>query len=73
MSTAHKLLADALGSIVLIKLRSGVVRGKLRTFDMHLNIVLEDAEEVREEGNKPLGRILIRGDNVIFVSPVVNG
>ena len=62
-----------MGSIVLKKLRSGVVRGKLRTFDMHLNIVLEDAEEVREEGNRPLGRILIRGDNVIFISPVLNG
>ncbi|ABU82158.1 LSm family protein [Ignicoccus hospitalis] len=68
--TAHKVMAEAIGKIVLVKLRDGKVRGRLKTFDMHLNIVLEDAEEVREDQTRPLGTILIRGDGVVFVSPV---
>ncbi|UXD21211.1 snRNP Sm [Ignicoccus pacificus DSM 13166] len=68
--TAHKVLAESLGSIVLVKLKTGKVRGKLKTFDMHLNIVLEEAEEVSDDKTRPLGTILIRGDSVVFVSPV---
>ena len=68
--TAHKLMAESIGSIVLVKLKDGKVRGKLKTFDMHLNIILEDAEEIRGDETRPLGTILIRGDGVVFVSPV---
>ncbi len=71
METAHKLLAESLGAIVLVKLKAGKVRGRLRSFDQHLNLVLEEAEEVKEDGGtRPLGTILIRGDNVVLVSPV---
>ncbi len=70
VDTAHKVLAEAVGGLVLVKLREGKVRGRLKTFDMHLNIVLEDAEEIKGEQTRPLGTILIRGDSVVFVSPV---
>jgi len=70
VDTAHKVLAEAVGGLVLVKLRDGKVRGKLKTFDMHLNIVLEDAEEIKGDKTRPLGTILIRGDGVVFVSPV---
>ncbi len=69
--TTHKFLAESIGNIVLVKLKdNGKVRGRLKTFDMHLNIVLEDAEEVKGDEVRPLGTVLIRGDSVVLVSPV---
>jgi len=69
--TTHKVLAESIGSMVLVKLKGGKeVRGKLRSYDQHLNIVLEEAEEVREDGStRKLGTIVIRGDNVVLTSP----
>jgi small nuclear ribonucleoprotein len=46
------------------------VRGKLYSFDQHMNLVLEEAEDVTNtEVVKKLGTIIVRGDNVILVSP----
>lgn len=57
---------------VLIKLKGGrEVRGVLKSFDMHMNLILEDSEEISKDGNsKKLGTIIIRGDNVVMISPV---
>jgi len=43
--------------------------GKLVAFDIHINIVLEDAEE-HIDGNlqRKLGRVFIRGDTIILIS-----
>ncbi len=69
--TAHKLLAASIGKTVLVKLKGNKeVRGKLKSFDHHLNIVLEEAEELYPDGTqRKLGLIIIRGDNVVMVSP----
>jgi len=69
--TARRILVESVGSIVLVKLKGNrEVRGKLKSFDQHLNIVLEDAEEIREDGTpRKLGTIVIRGDNVVLISP----
>lgn len=71
--TTVSLLNASLGSDVLIKLKGGrELRGKLRSFDQHLNIVLEGAEELRQNGEvRKLGLVLIRGDNVVLVSPAM--
>ncbi len=67
---AQRLLSENLGKIVLVKLRGNrLLRGSLRSFDQHLNIVLDNAEEVLENGTRRLGTVIIRGENVIFVSP----
>ena len=67
------LLSKSLDQRVLIKLKgSRELRGKLRGFDQHMNLVLENAEEVtygEEEKVKSLGTIIVRGDNVIIISP----
>jgi small nuclear ribonucleoprotein len=69
---AAKVLSESIGKIVLIKLRGDRnLRGKLRSFDIHLNIVLDDAEEVRDDGtSRRLGTVVIRGENVVLISPV---
>ncbi len=65
-----ELLSKSLGNIVLVKLKGGrEVRGILRSYDQHLNLVLENAEEMRESRIRKLGTIIVRGDNVVFISP----
>jgi len=67
---AQRLLSENLGKIVLVKLRGGkLLRGSLKSFDQHLNIVLDNAEAVSEESSEKLGKVIIRGENVIFISP----
>ena len=68
---AVQILEDSLGKTVLIRLRGGKsIRGKLRGFDQHLNLVLEKAEDVTNMENiEELGLIIVRGDNVVMISP----
>jgi small nuclear ribonucleoprotein len=65
------LLSMSLNNIVLVKLKGGrQLRGKLKNYDAHLNLTLDDAEEIIDEGeNTILGTIILRGDNVIIISP----
>ncbi len=44
--------------------------GKLKAFDIHINVVLEEAEE-RENGEvkRKLGVVFIRGDTITIISP----
>lgn len=68
---AQRLLSENVGRLILVRLRGNkVLRGVLRSFDQHLNIVLEDAEEILENGSRRLGVVVIRGENVILMSPV---
>ena len=68
---AVQILEESLGKTVLIRLRGGKsIRGQLRGFDQHLNLVLEKAEEVSDKNNvEELGLIIVRGDNVVMISP----
>ena len=69
--TATKIFEKSLNETVLVQLKGGRdVRGKLFSFDQHMNLVLEDAEEISNaSGPRKLGTIVIRGDNVVLVSP----
>ena len=43
--------------------------GKLKSFDIHINIVLEDVEErVNGEATRKLGVVFIRGDTITIIS-----
>jgi small nuclear ribonucleoprotein len=69
---ATKILEESLGKIVLVRLKgSKSIRGKLASFDQHMNLVLEDAEDVSQasENVEKLGVIIVRGDNVVIISP----
>lgn len=66
-----QILEESIGKTVLVRLRSGKrLRGKLKGFDQHLNLVLEETEDTTDTENvKKLGVIIVRGDNVILISP----
>ncbi|MFQ6134684.1 MAG: LSM domain-containing protein [Nitrososphaerales archaeon] len=67
---AIRVLDESVGETVLIKLKGGkIIRGVLEGFDQHMNLVLKESEEVTEEGSKNLGTIVVRGDNVVLISP----
>lgn len=65
------ILEESLGKTVLVRLRGGrSIRGRLKGFDQHLNLVLEEAEDTTDrEKVRKLGTIIVRGDNVVIVSP----
>ena len=66
------VLNNALNNNVLIKLKGEVeIRGTLASFDVHMNLVIENGEELKNgELKRKLGTVLLRGDTVVFVSPV---
>lgn len=64
---------DVLGSsvdktiIVKTKLGEDIV-GVLKAFDSHINIWLDDAK-IQGEKEINIGKVLIRGDNIVYISP----
>ncbi|URD87064.1 Small nuclear ribonucleoprotein E, partial [Musa troglodytarum] len=45
------------------------IEGRIIGFDEYMNLVLEEAEElnVKKKTRKPLGRILLKGDNITLM------
>lgn len=56
---------------VIVELKNGYrYIGKLNAFDIHINIVLNDAEEHKDnEFKRKLGTVFIRGDTITVISP----
>ncbi|MFH1199715.1 MAG: LSM domain-containing protein [Candidatus Micrarchaeota archaeon] len=65
------VLNNSLNHNVLVKLKGDVeVRGVLASFDVHMNIVIENGEELKDgEVRRKLNTVLLRGDTVVFISP----
>ena len=63
------LMNNSKDKVVLLRLRNKrSVQGKLKDFDIHMNLTLEDAEDISEEKTEKLGTVLLRGDNILAVS-----
>ena len=65
------MLNEAIGKEVMVLLKGNIsVRGTLKAFDVHMNIVLENAEQLENgEMKTKFGKVMLRGDSVILVSP----
>ena len=67
---AVKVLNESIDKVVLIKLKGNkTIRGSLLGFDQHMNLLLSQSEEISNDNTKNLGTIVVRGDNVIMISP----
>ncbi|HIH36516.1 MAG: LSm family protein [Methanocellales archaeon] len=65
------ILNKSLNAPIIIRLRGGrEFRGELQGYDVHMNLVLGKAEELKDgEVTRKLGTIVVRGDNVVYISP----
>ena len=68
---AVKVLDESIDKVVLIKLKGNkTIRGSLLGFDQHMNLMLDGSEEITSNGeSNDLGTIVVRGDNVVMISP----
>jgi small nuclear ribonucleoprotein len=57
---------------VIVSLKGGrELRGVLQGYDVHMNLVLDKAEEIEDGKSRNVGTLIVRGDNVIYISPSV--
>jgi small nuclear ribonucleoprotein len=65
-------LDRAKGKRILVKLKNGEeITGTLKALDLHLNLWLDEAEINKDNENKiKVGTILIRGDTILYATPV---
>ena len=72
MEKPLKILHACLNNRVMVELRSGRgYHGILDGYDVpHMNLVLKNAEEmIKGESISKHNTIIVRGDNIIYVSP----
>ncbi|MCD6464584.1 small nuclear ribonucleoprotein [Candidatus Woesearchaeota archaeon] len=64
-------LNNARNKRVIVELKNGKrYVGELKAFDIHINVVLENAEEYENDAPKrKLGTVFIRGDTITIISP----
>ncbi len=65
------VLNGSLNNTVIIGMKGGYdFRGVMVAYDVHMNLVLEKAEQiVNGEVKRGVGTVLVRGDSVTFISP----
>jgi len=70
-SRPFDFLNQSIDKDVLILLKGNLqFRGKLKAFDVHMNVVIEEAEQLENgESTKKYGMLVLRGDNILLISP----
>jgi small nuclear ribonucleoprotein len=65
------LLNNSKGKEILVHLKNDrQLTGTLLAFDIHVNIVLDNAKElVNNEVKRSMGLTFLRGDTIIYISP----
>ena len=68
------LLNNSKGKEILVQLKNDKqLSGTLLAFDIHINIVLDNAKEMQNgEVKRSIGLTFLRGDTIIFISPGPN-
>ena len=64
------LLEKSLNKRVTLLLKdSRTLEGRLVGYDEFMNLVLEDTEERTKEQTRKIGSVILRGNNVVSISP----
>ena len=64
-------LEKSINKKIMLLLKDGrMIEGKLTGFDNYMNMVLEDTEESYQEQKRKLGTVILRGNNVVSITPV---
>ncbi len=70
MVMPQNLLEKSIGKKVKILLKDGrSMEGTLSGYDEYMNMVLEGTEEEGKEMKRRLGTVVLRGNNVVSISP----
>lgn len=71
ISRPFDLLNNIMNQQVLVRLKGDKqLRGILKAFDQHMNLVLEETDELENDEKKAkIGTVIVRGDNILYVSP----
>jgi small nuclear ribonucleoprotein (snRNP)-like protein len=65
------LLNGSKGKELEVELKSGEIYiGKLKAFDVHLNLVLFETKLIKNDEEKEVGNILIRGDALVTIKNI---
>ncbi len=70
ISRPFDMLNNSINKQILVLLKDNIhVRGKLKAFDVHMNVVIEDAEELKDGKVKTkYVETLLRGDNIVWIT-----
>ncbi len=69
MATPTTILERMVDQPVSLRLKdSRELSGRLLGLDDHMNLVLDEVEETSATGTRRLGRVLVRGSNVISLT-----
>ena len=69
MALPLDVLEKSVNQKLLLLLKDGrSIKGKLLGYDEYMNLVLDDVEETKDETTRRLGRIILRGNNVVSIS-----
>ncbi|MBI5390709.1 small nuclear ribonucleoprotein [Candidatus Woesearchaeota archaeon] len=65
------MLNESRNKRVMVELKNGKQYvGTLRAFDIHINVVLANADEMQDnESKRKMGSVFLRGDTIILISP----
>jgi len=64
-------LDRAKGKKIMVKLKNGEeITGILKALDLHLNLWLDEAEVQKNDNKIRYGTVLVRGDTIVYASPV---
>ena len=64
-------LSESKNKRVILELKNGKqLTGIIKSFDIHINVVLDEAEEyVDGQLKRKIGKVFVRGDTIILISP----